>query len=188
MKIIFLLIIILSFLKVQSQEYDRGRIYLNDSTSKRGYIMLKKSGKVKYKLHKKSKATKYEKSEYYGVDLDTGRKRYRYVTDKNNPEPRLLNYELAGRLPLYSKDINGANQVMPNESGTGTRFVNGSYITTVYFIKVNDELIRIGVRLKNKHLKYFELCPVLLSKIEANEFKRDQVKQIVAFYNKSCEW
>lgn len=74
--------------------------------------MLKKSGKVKYKLHKKSKAAKYEKSDYYGVDLDTGRKRYRYVTDKNNPEPRLLNYELAGRLPLYSKDINGANQVM----------------------------------------------------------------------------
>jgi hypothetical protein len=188
MKIIFSVIIIFSFLTTQSQEYDRGRIYLNDSTSKRGYIMLKKSGKVKFKLKKKSKVIKYDKSDYYGIDLDTDYKKYRYVSDKNNPEPRLLNYELSGRLPLYSKEIKGANLVMPEESGIGPKSVNGLYINTVYFIKVNDELIRLGVRLKNKHLKYFENCPTLLSKIEADEFNRNQIKQIVAFYNKSCEW
>ncbi|OUS00867.1 hypothetical protein A9Q86_08935 [Flavobacteriales bacterium 33_180_T64] len=96
-------------------------------------------------------------------------------------------YELSGKILLYSKEVKSTDLTIPDESGYGSRIVSGSFLWTVYFIKVNDELIRIGLRLKNKHLKYFEKCPILLDKIKNNEFKRNEVKQIVSFYNKSCE-
>jgi hypothetical protein len=67
--------------------------------------MLENSGKVKFKLKKKSKVRKYDKSDYYGIDLYRGYKKYCYLSNKNNPEPRLLNYELSGEIILYSKDL-----------------------------------------------------------------------------------
>lgn len=139
--------------------------------------MLENSGKVKFKLKKKSKVRKYDKSDYYGVDLYRGYKKYRYLSNKNNPEPRLLNYELSGEILLYSKDLKWSNIVAPLQIGGEQTFMNSTMIISkIYFIKINNKIIRIGERLKNKHLKYFEDCEILMTKIESSEFKRNEIK------------
>jgi hypothetical protein len=56
-------------------------------------------------------------------------------------------------------------------------FMNSTMIISkIYFIKINNKIIRIGERLKNKHLKYFEDCEILMTKIESSEFKRNEIK------------
>lgn len=183
MKKALTLLLIFSFFFANAQ-YNNGTLFLKDSTSLRGLIKIKTFGGIKFKSDNDSESIDYDYNKVDGFDLNG--KSYRYVKNTNEITPRLLNENIKGKISLYSNEVYNPGHTIPNGfAGGGMSFGGGS--STIYFIKINDELTRIGAKFKNKHLELFSSCPSLTQKIENKEFKKREVYEIVSYFNDNCD-
>ncbi|MCR1025181.1 MULTISPECIES: hypothetical protein [Flavobacteriaceae] len=185
MKKTLTLFAILSFLFVNAQS-DEGTIYLKDSTEIKGLIKIKTFGGVKFKNTIDSEATNYDHKQITG--FDTGGEKYRYINNQEGFPPILLKEKLKGKISLYSNEVYNPGHTIPNGfagGGTGMTFGGGS--ATIYHILVKDKLIRVGTKIKKKHLEILKDCTSLIEKIENKDLKKSDVYAIINYYNNSCD-
>ena len=82
---------------------------------------------------------------------------------------------------LYLKSLfDSTGFVIPG--GAGATFGGGN--STTYFIEKGSIFTEINARIKKKHLKLFNDCPILIEKIKNERIKN--IKRIVILYNNDC--
>ncbi|WP_203256620.1 hypothetical protein [Hyunsoonleella ulvae] len=177
MKSLTILLCIFSFSVLHAQ-YSEGKIYLkNDSVSK-GLIKVKTFGGIKFKTSENSEPLEYDYKTILGYDVKGWQ--YRYEKKKETRKPELFKLILEGKISLYSNFVYNPGRVDSNG------FSIGASSSTVYYIKVKEQLLAIGNRLKKKDIIIFEDCPLLIEKIQKKEFKKWDIYDIVEFYNEDC--
>ncbi|TYP75313.1 hypothetical protein [Aquimarina intermedia] len=170
MKNIFTILLVFSFSLVNAQ-FNKGTVFLKDSTKLEGLVRIKTFGGIKFKSTKDSKSTFYDYKTITG--FDTEGEKYRYIKYQDGFPPRLLKENIKGKISLYSNEVYNPGHTIPNGfagGGTGMTFGGGS--ATIYFILVEDKLQRVGTRLKKKHLKILENCTSLVEKIKKKDLKK----------------
>lgn len=179
MKIILNLSIILSFFFANAQ-YNKGTVVFKDSTYSKGLIKIRTFGGIKFKPNKESEAVNYDYNKIEGFDIDGEKYLYeKYVSDIS---PRLLKERITGKITLYSTDIYSHGNIIPQGfAGSGMSFGGGT--ATIFYIKTDNELIRIGAKIKKKHLEFFSSCPSLIEKIKERELKKREVFEIITYFN-----
>lgn len=185
MKNIFIILIVFSCLLANAQ-FNKGTVFLKDSTELKGLIRIKAFGGIKFKPTKDSKSTFYDYNTITG--FDTAGEKYRYIKYQDGFGPRLLKENIKGKISLYSNEVYNQGHTIPNGlagGGVGMTFGGGS--ATIYFILVEGKLLRVGTRLKKKHLKILENCKSLTAKIKKKDFKKRDVYEIINYYNNSCD-
>ncbi len=168
MRIAVALLTLSSFCAVNAQ-FNEGVVYFKDSTSS-GLIKVKSFGGIKFKPSENAVAIDYDYNQINGCDVNGWQ--YRYEKKSSADVPKLFKLILEGEISLYKDEISNSDSTGSN----GLRLQ--PYNTPVYFIKVEKELIRVGSKLKSRHLEIFDTCPLLIQKIKQYD--------IVEFYNENC--
>ena len=181
MKTIFLVILIFSCSFANAQ-FNSGTIFLKDSTELKGLIRIKSFGGIKFKATKDSKSTFYDYNKISGFDTDG--KKYRYIKNQDGFPPKLFKEVIKGKISLYSKEV--YNPGVPNGFG-GVGMNMGGTSATIYYILIEDKLIRVGTRIKKKHLEILKNCPSLIENIKNKVFKKRDVFKIINYYNNNCD-
>lgn len=166
-------------------EYNNGTVFFKDGSTSRGLIKIKTEGGIKFKIDQDAEVAEYD---YHSIDgFDTEGKHYKYVLIHDDKAPRLLYEKLKGSITLYCDERYNQNNNFPNAATVmASMSTGGDNDSHYYFIQVNDNTIRIGTRIKKKHLKIFSSCPSLMKKIEDKELERRNVQGIIAYYNEHC--
>ncbi|WP_053990574.1 hypothetical protein [Mangrovimonas sp. TPBH4] len=173
------------FCFIAHAEYNRGTVFFKDGSISKGLIKIKTEGGIKFKVNENAEIAEYD---YHSIDgFDTEGKHYKYILVHDKEAPRLLNETLKGSITLYCDEMYNQNSNFPNAASvTSNMFIGGNNGAPCYFIKVNDDVIRIGIRIKKKHLKIFSSCESLMDKIENKELKKRNVRGIISYYNEHC--
>lgn len=187
---IFSLITFSINLKAHAQTHP-ATLYFNDGDSIEGYAYIKKNNKVKFRIDTKSKADVWDHESIYRVTFETIDDIiiYDYVKLKDRYKPILLENITDGEVTLYKNittsyvlhagRVNGyPNQLFPSK-------------TTNYYLKrSNDEyptnIESLFKSWKTNTIKFLHDCPILIKKIKSNEFRKDDMKDIVIYYNDFC--
>jgi len=173
---------LLSFLCVNARYYE-GTVYFKNNTTAEGFIKIRVFGGIKFKTNKQADAKLLDYNHIDGFDIEY--KRYRYIKSQHNFPPKLLNQRILGKICLYSNQVTTPGHMVPSGfTGGGMSFGGGT--ATIYYLKINDKLIKIGTRFKKRHLKILSDCPGLIDKIENKEFHKRDILEIVKFYNKNA--
>ncbi|WP_397299044.1 hypothetical protein [Nonlabens ulvanivorans] len=181
--ILFALFLLCSIsLKAQYQE---GIIIFNNNTSKAGFIKTRANESVKFKENDEDQTVVYDHKHIIGFDID-GLK-YRYVrTNRTDPPSLYLEIE-SGKIVLYGLYMQGGTSSIGFGPGTNLQPV---YVDqepyTIYFMVINDRFVRIGTKLKKRHLKMLKDCPELVSKLENGKMKKKRIPEAIEFYNDNC--
>ncbi len=165
----------------------KGIVYFKDNTSIEGLIKVKTFSGIKFKKSKDSEAINYTHEQIKGYDVSGWQ--FRYVEDPDTQKIKLYKLIYEGEISLYEKLKANPNSI--EVINTTTNMSNGFAVgitldIPVYFIKTNDEVLKIGNNLKNKHHYIFDDCPLLIEKIKNKEFKRWDLFLMVEFYNEDC--
>ena len=56
-----------------------------------------------------------------------------------------------------------------------------------YYIQKGSGFAEVGSRIDNEEIEYFKDCPTLYKKIKNKTFARNNIPQIVKFYNNQCQ-
>ncbi|WP_053976662.1 hypothetical protein [Mangrovimonas xylaniphaga] len=176
----FLFVCLLSY-----AEYNRGTVFFKDGSLSKGLIKIKTEGGIKFKVNEDAEVVEYD---YHSIDgFDTEGKHYKYILVQDKEAPKLLHETLKGSITLYCDEMYNQNFNFPNAATVmASMSTKGNNDASYYYIKVNDDIIRIGMRIKKKHLKIFSSCTSLMDKIESKELKRRNVEGIIAYYNEHC--
>jgi len=122
-----------------------------------------------------------------------GDKVYRSVLVKGRENPSFLEELVKGEISLF-KDFT-ANMVMgATPMGAGGPMIQ-SYNIVDYYVKRSNESNAIHLasnELFSKNFKkaaseFFSDCPQLVAKVQNKEFKKKDIKEIVTFYNETCD-
>ncbi|WP_338360209.1 hypothetical protein [Yeosuana marina] len=175
MKIIFIILIVFSC-SLANAQFNKGTVYLKDGNTKTGLIKERDLGGIKYKEKEESDVELYDHTSIDGYDItEKGIAKYRYKKTENG-FPQIMQIVRVGKINLYS--IKVANR----DIMTGIR-VNYNFI---YFIEKDNVITRVGKKLSKSDLELFKDCPSLIKKIKKKEFKKNDVYQIVNFYDMNC--
>lgn len=184
MKNIFALFLLLSFTVLYAQ-YSPGTVYFKDNSTSEGLIKVKMFEGIKFKIKEDTEVVDYTSKQIKGYDVKGWQ--FRYVESNSSDKPKFLKLILEGEISLYNSEVYSSG--LPNSNGSsqgGITFGIGPGTSKIYFIKVNDELIKLGTKLKKKHLTIFENCPTLIEKIKNKEFKKWDFYDIIEYYNEDC--
>jgi len=162
MKNIFIILIVFSS-SLANAQFNKGTVFLKDSTELKGLIRIKAFGGIKFKPTKDSKPSIYDYNTITG--FVTAGEKYRYIKYQDGFGPRLLKENIKGKISLYSNEVYNPGHTIPNG------FAGGG----------------VGTRLKKKHLKILENCKSLTGKIKKKDFKKRDVYEILNYYNNSCD-
>lgn len=173
-------------------------IYLADGTVLNGLGHIGYENKVVFKENKKAKKQVFDERtvskivfEKLGMDLIL-----EYKIVKGSKAPLLLEPVVKGSITLY-RDIIEVNRAMNNGDINGSsNFLQGynSYKITDYYISKNNEIFVEKITSTHPFSKnfkkaasiYFKNCPELVEKIESKEFKKDDIRRVVRYYNTRC--
>src|SRR5690606_31960858 len=185
MKNIIIIIMVFSC-SLANAQFNKGTVFLKDSTELKGLIRIKTFGGIKFKTTQDSESTDYDYKQITGFDTDG--EKYRYINNQEGFPPILLKEKIKGEISLYSNEVYNPGHSIPNGfagGGTGMTFGGGS--ATIYHILVKNKLIRVGTKIKNKHLEILKNCTSLIEKIENKDLKKRDVYEIINYYNNSCD-
>lgn len=174
-----------------------GTLVFKDGSSKKGFVRLFGSEKVKFKATKKDKAVKYHFS-----DLDHAKiyirdepSIYKYIPVLGTEESLVLEEIVKGKVSLFNLISQGYSAPVGGMGGAAPMFTGASYsIKNLYVLKEGEkEATHLGSNhLFSKNFKsaasaYFKDCATLVSKIQNKDFKKKEIKAIVEYYNTQCE-
>jgi len=187
--------------KIHSQR-TRAALVLKDSTVLKGLGKINSVGLVKFRTTRKDKPSYYTFDQLQTVTLYEGDGIHTYVHKKikNKSEPKILRIAKQGKVSLY-KLVNERYNYAPainsggNFGGAGFGGFGSHYSIKHYYIqKENEDAATylgstsiFSKNFKKAALQYFADCPVLIEKIQNNEYKKRDITAIVGFYNKNCE-
>lgn len=193
-------------------KYKNATIYFRDGTVKEGLGKITLlDDKIKFKANKKADKEIYDYRELDKITFKEKKEdktyQYKIFKKKNVKKPQypLLEIEVIGNFSLFSKEVTytastpgfGGHSFSVGGNSFSTPATGGfNYSNTykVYYItkKNSDEVYFIfdkkilGGKFIKSARKYFEDCPLLVEKINSKEFKRNDIIEIIEFYNKNC--
>jgi hypothetical protein len=199
------LFLFLSFLLKVNGQYKEGIIYYKNGETKKGLIKERSSEDIKFKTNHKSKSIKLDYKKIKGYDINNSKYRYKYfnksgagkvvgfdhktgkiIYEKNKKSvntPKLLKLIIEGNTNLFVEEFTGGGFAI--SGGNGASFGGGT--TTEYYIEKFGNITKIGTRIGNDQLKYFNDCKSLIEKIKSKEIRRNDVVRAINFYNNKCE-
>ena len=192
--IISFLIILCSVNVLQAKKYYDAEIFFKDGTSKMGMAEFIEEGMaryIKFKTNKDAKAEKVESTDLnrivYSIDGNTivfeQVKVYRGLKQNKIAEPRWLHVLERGITTLYTTQTT---------IYSGNNRMNGANFTDYYCIRDGEpaaKLISVVSTFNNNATfkayapDYFKDYPELSAKIEAKEYKYDDIVTVVKEYN-----
>lgn len=174
-KNILLLFLLLSLSHANAQ-YVNGSINYANGTSKKGLVKITNNFKVKFKAKSEDKPSTHDHEDITGIDThDDGN--YRFKKYQEGFPPMLFQELKTGKMNLYI--IERYNPGVMNQNG----MMMGGGPSITYYIETFGKFIKLGARVKQKHLYHFSACRGLVDKIKKKEFKKNDIYGIVAFYN-----
>jgi hypothetical protein len=187
MKNISLLIAILVSLQSYCQK-EKGTITLLNGSVLSGLVKAT-STSFKFKQNENSETIKYDYNDAISatvINSENEELKYEYVDYQK--KPLLLTVMIDGYLKLYggfSTSYGGGGM------GAGMGFSSSStYHIKRTTDKIGQYFIAYGyvpkIGFKKVVQSYFTDCPQLQEKVEKGEFKKDDYKDIVKFYNQNC--
>lgn len=193
--------VIASFLFVFSigfSQNQRCTIYLKDNTSITGLGRIKTDGNIKFKLNSDSDSNIYEAALIDRIEMNEKgtNETYKYKKLKNNFE-QWLKVIVEGRVNLYKSDASGfyfAPGAMNTAGGFGGMSYGGGGNVTSYYINHEGEsevfkitsFGNISKNFKNAASDFFKDCPVLVEKIQNKTYTKNDIEEVVEFYNREC--
>lgn len=185
MKYIFLLLFIIVFQQSHSQKKG-STIYTisGDSFFTKNYSTHKDD--ISFISNKKRHKLPY--SQIVKI-VHTGKKEKHNLTKKyvmySLYSGTLMEELIDGKVSLFRRSTMGV-------SGAGTMGPTFSNSTT-YYVKRSEEMIAENIGLNDLFKNYkktskdfFSDCPELVAKLENNEFKKNEIEEVVIFYNENC--
>lgn len=190
---LFLLVFSIGFSQNQ-----RCTIYLKDNTSVTGLGKIKTDGNIKFKVNSESESSIYEAALIDRIEMNEKgtNETYKYKKLNNNFE-QWLKVIIEGRVNLYKSDVSGmyfAPGAMNTAGGFGGMSYGGGGNVTHYYInhKGESEVFKITTfgniskNFKNAASDFFKDCPVLVEKIQNKTYTKNDIEEVVEFYNENC--
>jgi hypothetical protein len=111
---------------------------------------------------------------------------YSYVKrNESDNEPQILKEVLKGSIDLYVIDVQGGEYIT-TFGDSNLPVIMKTQSTSTYYMVINNRLIKIGRKLRNRHLKKLKNCPSLISQIDQGEILKRNVVTAIDFYNSNC--
>lgn len=156
--------------------------------------------RIKFRKNKKEPKRTYNYREVSEIFINeagmTKHYKYKVVEREDDSYVKLVEVISQGKLNLYRVHRQGAYSGMTQHMGAGMSMTMvRSYNINEYFVgeNGNDVIKRLTATgsLFEKNFKkaataYFKDCPVLVSKLEQEIFGKNDIEEIVRFYNKEC--
>ncbi len=197
---LFVFILFVNFAFSQDQE---ATIYFNDGTAIEGFGSIKKN-KVYFRASLDDKADNWSYDMVKGITF-VGFEftvKYEYVTldEFSKPDPQLLEVVEEGNVILYARIRESFMGASFNSSGfniQSNRITTNNVVsyrsgrenvTTELYVKRANEKFPTSLNgsFYKKAEKYFSDCEVLAKKIDKGVFSKDNILEIVQFYNDIC--
>ena len=193
MKKIIILIVITICTNVFGQERE-ATILFNDSTSVKGFGEIKKE-KIYFRVSLDAKIKEWDFKMASGL-IFSGygfSEKYLYIKpDKYSKKPIIMEVMEEGNVNLYKKSfITQKAYVDPTKSLTyfNYRKIYVYDFESTYYVKRKNEenSTDLSFSFKINSVKYFSDCKILVEKINKKEFKKDNIVEIVYYYNDYCD-
>ncbi|MBC3759904.1 hypothetical protein H7U19_15940 [Hyunsoonleella sp. SJ7] len=182
MKRTIALLFMLTFPIIHAQ-YHEGTVYFKGDSTSQGFIRVKTFDGIKIKPKKDAEPIDYDREQIQGYDVKGWQ--YRYVKKKPGAMPKLYKLILDGKVSLYADTPKSPSHLIADSPPNSVSIMINPY--EIYYLKIEDMLYKVVNILKKKHMEAFKDCPLLIEKIENNEFKKWEVYDIVEFYNYDCQ-
>lgn len=198
-KILYIITIFLFAHQITGAQETLATLVFKDGTVLKGLAKVSGRHHIRYRKSKEAKAKRIHFSKLKKADIafEEGIATFVYLPKKGKNNPKIYKQLVEGNVSLYFWNTGGSN-VGYNAAAPGTfggnRVVGSSFYIENYFIKrsQDDGLIlftgsTMYVRGYKKAVKkFFKDCPRLIEKVKNKEFKREQIVEIVQFYNNNC--
>lgn len=203
-KAIFFLLLIYN-LSVQAQ-MQKATLFFKDGTELYGLARITSSGKkIKFKKNNEAKSVTYSSKEIESIALlvkkngnstnkaNLQNAHYFYKNIEGKRTELLLELIVKGKVNLFRdlKIVGGGINTMGPQGPMMMR----SYTISSYYasredsrtvIHLGDKGDLFGKNFKKAASEYFKDCPELVKKIQNNVFKKNDIVDVVKFYNKKC--
>lgn len=168
-------------------------IYFKDNTKVEGLGKLKMDGQVKFRLNEDSEKVFYEPKLIDRVEMNEDTSvtyKYKIIDDFGSEWLKVL---VDGKACLYttSTTYNNPSMGMGGMNG-GMGFSGGGTVTYYYANHAGENTVYriatyggISRRFKKTGADFFKDCPTIVEKIKNETYKKDDLEQIVKFYNLS---
>jgi len=198
----FTILSLLFFFSITSNVFSQKKkciIYFKDNTTIEGLGKIKSDGAIKFKLNEDSDSKIYEADLIDKIKINENglTQTYKYLKEKNN-FPLWLKVIVEGKVNLYKNDISGFNFGPMAGSGFGGGFgapmaMSSGPVIYYYVSHEGDAEVfkitsigNISKNFKNAASEFFKDCPALVEKINTKTFRKDDIEEVVNFYNKNC--
>lgn len=173
---------------------------LRSGDSLEGLAKLVSNERIKFRKDRKYPKRTYNYREVSEIFInEAGRtKHYQYKVVERNADSyvKLVEVISQGKLNLYRVHKQGGYSGMTHHMGAGmTMSMGGSYNINEYFVgEVGSDIVKrltstgnlFERNFKKAAVEYFKDCPALVSKLEEKIFGKNDLEEIVGFYNKEC--
>lgn len=190
-------------------DWTEGQLVLKNGDTLRGQIelpMISKdlitfngTEKVKFRKDRKSDKVKYDESQVAKVifkNSDTEVAYFEYV-QLSEKTKGLFKVITKGKATLYARSVSvSSGNFMQGPSGPGFNSPNaGMWVYSFndfnefYVLRENESIAnplitaRISRSFKKRAIEYFADCPALVTKLEEDIYIKDNVREVVQFYN-----
>jgi len=189
-------LIVLLFVTLAATVFGQAReatILFNDSTSVKGFAEIKKE-KIYFKASPDSEVTEWSFDMAYGLVFSGYgySEKYVYVyPGKKAKKPILMLVVEENFVSLYKKISFTAETVYPMNwplQNPGQNATIKHYDSTVYYAQRKNETTATDItsNFKTDAAIYFTDCEALVAKIKKKEFKKEDVLDVVDYYNDYC--
>ncbi|MEN8817838.1 MAG: hypothetical protein ABF274_13335 [Nonlabens sp.] len=99
-----------------------------------------------------------------------------------------------GTVSLYGRSVNAQGSIGPmSQAGTNIPMYHNFWMShNEFYVQKNNEQatlinqVSLSKAFKKRAAEYFKSCPSVVTKVEAKELKKSDLKEIVELYNENC--
>ncbi|MBN8642440.1 MAG: hypothetical protein J0L86_11575 [Flavobacteriales bacterium] len=167
-------------------------LVFKDSTEVKGLGQIK-NDKIHFRVSEDDKTEIWDDQIVIGLTF-TGygfSERYEYVQSDKYSKPVIMELLDQGLVYLY-REMDGQLGVQPTghigTSGVGVGAAVGFNLKNLYFIRKKGETkaMELSFSFKTRALRYFSDCEIVVEKINSREFTKNNIPELVNYYNNYC--
>jgi hypothetical protein len=198
-KILFTLTLLICLSSFSQKQ--KATLYFKDGTKITGLAKITGSDRIKFRKNRKASKIKYTYKELTKIEIyytdEIKMFEFKKIREKKKRE-ELLEVILKGKVTLY-KDVkhyynSGFSVGVGRYGGVNTTMMMNQGSITSYYVSTEEENVVSHIRSNtffNKNFKkviaeYFKDCPSLVTKVENKEFRKNDIYEIVEYYNENC--
>ncbi|MDY7394176.1 hypothetical protein UMM65_02905 [Aureibaculum sp. 2210JD6-5] len=182
--------IFLFVLPMTGQSNKGATLYFRNGTDIKGFAIITNKQKIKFRKELNSKNIVYTNKEIDSIRIKVNKwpgyeiNTYHYKTFGKKNKPILLKPITYGKVTLYlHKSLDRHSGVYNNKN----YYVSKENMDSVTHLGRIGPLKLFDKNIINEAIEYFKDCPELVKKIQAREYKKRDIVEIVEYYNEHCE-